>query len=49
VSDTTKIGYREAFRHRFLHRLALMPRAINMEDQNSPQNNPQILSVVLTW
>jgi len=26
-----------------------MPRAINMEDQNSPQNNPQILSVVLTW
>jgi hypothetical protein len=26
-----------------------MPRAINMEDQNSPRNNTQILSVVLTW
>src|SRR6476661_7344981 len=39
VSDTTKIGYREAFRHRFLHRLALTRRAINMEDQNSPRNN----------
>src|SRR6516225_9007832 len=39
VSDTTKIGYREAFRHRFLNRLALMPRAINMEDQNGPRNN----------
>jgi hypothetical protein len=25
-----------------------MPRAINMEDQNSPRNNPQILSVVAT-
>ena len=23
-------------------RTVLMPRAINMEDQNSPQNNPQI-------
>src|SRR6516225_4684790 len=45
VSDTTKIGYREAFRHRFLHRLVLMLRAINMEDQNGPRNNTQTLSV----
>src|SRR5215475_5518138 len=40
VSNTTKIGYREAFRHRFLHRTrAFVPRATNMEDQNSPRNN----------
>src|SRR5215813_1490343 len=40
VSNTTKIGYRKAFRHRFLHRTrALVPRAINIEDQNSPRNN----------
>src|SRR5262249_26259005 len=41
VSDTTKIGYREAFRHCFLRRPTLVPRAINMEDQNSSQNNTQ--------
>src|SRR5215469_6511079 len=43
VIDTTKIGYREVFRHRFLHRITFTPRAINIEDQNSPQNNTQIL------
>src|SRR5499427_6431960 len=32
VSNTTKIGYREAFRHRFLHRLTPMPRAIKRCD-----------------
>src|SRR5215813_6154256 len=41
VSDTTKIGYREAFRHRCLHRLRLMPRAINMEDQKQPTKQYQ--------
>src|SRR5215831_7724547 len=36
VSDTTKIGYREAFRHRFLHRL----RAYAARDQYGRSKQP---------
>src|SRR6478735_11335505 len=44
VSDTTKIGYREAFRHRFLHRT----RAYAARDQygRSKQPTEQYLDIV---